>query len=178
MRCFFYSYNLRTWSEVREARADPELDSMAVICILTWYREEVTEAGQQQSDLIQHMIVEARCWGESWHGLGNLGILALTEPDWWGVGVCLGQGGVDDMFPASCANKTTGELIHTRWHNLQSRGKKGLWGWDSWLTMHYYYRSWVFGKQDSMALISCFKTLRQAILPAGFYVTDDSETWS
>ena len=127
------------------------------------------------------MIVEARCWGESWHGLGNLGILALAEPDGRGVGVCLGQGGVDDMFPASCVNKTTGELIHTGWHNLQSKGGKKIIMRLTFMinfTMHYYYLSWVFGKQDSMALISCFKTLRQAILPAGFYVTDDSETWS
>ena len=44
------------------------------------------------------------------------------------------------------------------------------------LNQHECYLSWVFGKQSSMALISRFKTLRQAILPAEFFVTDINET--
>ena len=58
------------------------------------------------------MIVEAGGGGQAGHGLGDLGVLTLAEPDGRGGGVGLGDGRVDHVLPARHVHEPAGQLVH------------------------------------------------------------------
>ena len=58
------------------------------------------------------MIVKTRGGGQTGDSLGDLGILAVTEPDGGTAGVGLCDGGMDHMLPPAQVYELAGQLIH------------------------------------------------------------------